>query len=252
MTWSHDRIRSLCTTRQSGVSAGPFASFNLGTHVGDDLQLVQLNRQKLREQLPADPVWLNQVHGTHVHVINKELNPRYRSSDPVVTADASVTNQVGVVLAVLTADCLPVLFAAQDGSVIGAAHAGWRGLQAGVLDQTVIAMRRLAPNAIIECHFGPAIGPSRFEVGADVRDAFIDTDTKTQAAFIPQSKTTFAQANQPKWLADICQLAALRLAKLEIICLDDHSPCTVSEPHRWFSFRRDGKTGRMASCLWIS
>ena len=258
LTWSNSGVRSLCTTRLGGVSSGPFASLNLGLHVGDDPQLVLLNRRKLRQQLPAEPVWLNQVHGTHVQVIDKKLGELLKQAseqnlpstgDLVLTADAAVTNQSGVVLAVMTADCLPVLFAAQDGSVIGAAHAGWRGLKAGVLEQTVSAMRRLAPNAIIECHFGPAIGPSRFEVGADVRDAFVIEDDLARTAFLLQSNAT--QENRPKWLADICKLAVLRLAKLGVICLDDHAPCTVSEPHRWFSYRRDGKTGRMASCVWL-
>ena len=258
MIWSHGNVRALCTNRLGGVSAGPFASLNLGMHVGDDPQLVLLNRRKLRQQLPAEPVWLNQVHGTHVHVIDKKPSELFKQageqdqpgiSDPALTADAAVTNQFGLVLAVMTADCLPVLFATQDGSVIGAAHAGWRGLNAGVLEQTVGAMRNLAPNTVIECHFGPAIGPKQFEVGADVRDAFVNEDDRAQEAFIAHNKAR--QLGQPKWLADICKLAALRLASLNVVCLDDHAPCTVSEPHRWFSYRRDGKTGRMASCVWL-
>ena len=249
MNWRHAEVRSLCTTRLGGVSTGPFASLNLGLHVGDDPQSVQLNRQKIRQQLPAEPVWLNQVHGTRVYLVNQNND---NSSSDAITADASVTKQRGIVLAIMTADCLPVLFATQDGSVIGAAHAGWRGLHAGVLEQTVSAMRKLAPNSQIECHFGPAIGPSQFEVGTDVHDAFVDADVGSLAAFAEQPNTKLTQNNQPKWLADICQLAAVRLAKLGIVCLDDHSPCTVSEPHRWFSYRRDGKTGRMASCIWLS
>ena len=240
LQWQHPRIQSLITTRNGGFSAGSFASLNLGLHVGDDAQLVQLNRQKLRQRLPSDPVWLNQVHGTHIHVVadaQQGLAP---------TADACVTNQPGTVLMIMTADCLPVLFATQDGMVIGAAHAGWRGLLAGVLEQTIQAMRFLSPGGVIECHYGPAIGPNQFEVSADVRDAFVDHDRANASAFVARQGT-----EQPKWLADICRLATLRLRKVDVICLDQTAPCTVTEPNRWFSYRRDGKTGRMASCIWI-
>ena len=240
LQWRHPRVQSLITTRHGGFSSGPFASLNLGLHVGDDAELVRMNREKLRQQLPGEPVWLNQVHGTQVHVVTDA----HDGSLP--TADACVTNRSGVVLTIMTADCLPVLFCAQDGSVIGAAHAGWRGLHLGILEQTVYAMQALSPTSAIECHFGPAIGPQAFEVGADVRDAFIALDPANQSAFVER-----VGAPQPRWLADICRLASLRLSKLDVVCLDQHSPCTVNEANRWFSYRRDGKTGRMASCLWL-
>ena len=230
-------VRALQTTRQGGVSRAPYASLNLGLHVGDDRSAVAANRARLSEYLVGDPVWLEQVHGTRV-VDAASCSP----GDPPVQADASFSREPGVVCAVMTADCLPVLFCADDGSVVAAAHAGWRGLLAGVLEQTVAAMA--VPANTLLAYLGPAIGPLAFEVGDEVRSAFVAADATTAAAFKP--------ALPGKWLADLYLLARLRLAMQGVTRVYGGDFCTLSDADRFFSFRRDGQTGRMASLIWLA
>jgi hypothetical protein len=229
-------VHALVTTRQGGVSTGPWASFNLASHVGDDATAVAANRALLRQSLPADPPWLTQVHGALCVDAGKA-----RSG---VEADASFTRQRGVVCAVLTADCLPVLLCDDQASVVSAVHAGWRGLADGVIEASVATMA--VPGERLMAWLGPAIGPTAFEVGADVRDAFLAHDIQAAQAF-----TSIAA---DKWLCDMYLLARQRLQALNIrriTSTDFPGYCTVRDIDRFYSFRRDGVTGRMASCIWL-
>lgn len=229
------RVRALSTTRAGGVSVAPYDSLNLGTHVGDDPANVAANRAQVRRIVPSEPAWLNQVHGTVV--------VDAASVAGVPDADASVSRTPGAVCVVMTADCLPVLLCDRAGTVVGAAHAGWRGLHGGVIEATVTAMQ-VAPADVI-AWLGPAIGPTAFEVGDEVRAAFVAVDAIADAAFKP--------AGQPgKWLADIYLLARQRLAALGVTAVYGGDCCTVSESRRFFSYRRDGVTGRMASLVWLA
>ena len=232
-------VRALLTTRRGGVSCAPYASLNLGDHVGDDRSAVAANRALLRGALvgSGDPRWLAQVHGTRV-VNAASCSP----GNSPVQADASFAREQGVVCAVMTADCLPVLFCDEDGSVVAAAHAGWRGLLAGVLEATVAAMGVAAPTLL--AYLGPAIGPRAFEVGDEVRSAFVAVDGALAAAFKP--------ALPGKWLADIYLLARLRLAALGLVRVYGGDFCTYRDVERFFSYRRDAQTGRMASMIWLT
>lgn len=227
-------VRALVTTRQGGVSRGPYASMNLASHVGDDPAAVARNRALLRRELPAEPCWLDQVHG--VQVVEAETlrgTPR---------ADASIARTPGRVLAVMTADCLPVLLCDRAGAVIGIAHAGWRGLVGGVIEATIAEMN-VAPSQLI-AWLGPAIGPADFAVGAEVREAALAAHGEAERAFVARGPG--------KWLADIYDLARLRLARAGVGGVFGGGRCTVRDARRFFSFRRDRETGRMASLLWIS
>lgn len=231
------RVRALVTTRRGGVSLAPWDSFNLGDHVGDDVEAVEENRRRLRRELPAEPVWLHQVHGTRcvdaAHAV------------PRVEADAAFARRPGVVCAILTADCLPVLLCDEAGTVVGAAHAGWRGLLDGVIESTVAAMAAsgsLAGERLL-AWLGPAIGPAAFEVGDEVRAAFVARDPAAAAAFLPH--------REGKWLADIYALARQRLAGLGVRRIASADFCTVRDRRDFFSYRRDGVTGRMASLIWL-
>jgi YfiH family protein len=226
-------IHAAVTLRSGGVSTGNFASLNPASHVQDIPEHVTTNRQIIKDglNLPAEPIWLQQVHG--VNVVKADL------ASAVETADASYTAQRGVVCTVLTADCLPVLFCGDDGQTIAAAHAGWRGLQAGILEATIKAMQ--CQKVLV--WFGPAIGPDHFEVGDEVRDAFVSADTACAVAF----RRTLPN----KWLANIYQLASIRLHRLGIGQIYGGNLCTVADPQRFYSYRRDGQaTGRMASLIW--
>ncbi|NLB12725.1 MAG: peptidoglycan editing factor PgeF [Gammaproteobacteria bacterium] len=222
-----------------GASQPPFDAFNLGAHCGDAVDAVAANRQRLIElaALPHPPHWLSQVHGTGVH--------RVLSREPVSMprqADAAVTDVPGAVLAILTADCLPVLFATKNGSEIAAAHAGWRGLAAGVLEATVAAMRS-APENIL-AWLGPAAGPAHYEIGEEVRAAFVDTDAAAATCFV---------ATRPgHWLVDLYALARRRLAAAGVTAVSGGDLCTISDPQLFYSWRRDGRTGRMASLVWLA
>ncbi|WP_084282629.1 peptidoglycan editing factor PgeF [Deefgea rivuli] len=227
-------VKSLQTTRHGGVSAAPYASFNLGDHVGDAIDAVAANRQ----QLPSPAAWLKQTHSTIV--VDAETSTTEDVSAPI-EADASVSRTVGAVSVVMTADCLPVLFCDQQGSVVAAAHAGWRGLCDGVLENTVAAMA--VPADSIMAWLGPAIGPTAFEVGDDVREAFMQRDVAAAAAFALQA--------DGKWLADMYLLARQRLNRLGISQIYGGTECTFNDSERYFSYRRDGVTGRMASLIWL-
>ncbi|MGZ5054982.1 MAG: peptidoglycan editing factor PgeF [Methylobacter sp.] len=225
-------IHAATTLRTGGVSGGAYASLNPAMHVGDDAELVKQNRQIIKEllNLPREPVWLEQIHSN--------LAVQAVTTEPLQQADASYTAKPGVVCAVLTADCLPLLVCSADGSKVAAIHAGWRGLLAGVIGNTLTAMR----NSDALVWLGPAIGPDCFEVGAEVRDAFLEKS----AAFM----TAFKQQDNGKWLADIYQLARIDLAMLGIDKVYGGGFCTVTEHERFYSFRRDKQTGRMATLIW--
>ncbi len=226
-------VHALATTRTGGVSLPPYDSFNLGDHVGDDPSAVARNRALLHAFLPSEPRWLKQVHGTAVAAADKLESP--------VEADASVAFESGAVCAVLTADCLPVLFCDRQGTRVAAAHAGWRGLAAGVLEASVAAMQ--CDPADILAWLGPAIGPQAFEVGEEVREAFVRDLPGTVTAFVP---------GQPgKWLADIYELARLRLARAGVSRVFGGGYCTYTDAERFYSYRRDKTTGRMAALIWL-
>jgi polyphenol oxidase len=238
-------VRMACSTRIGGVSAAPWHACNLGDHVGDLPQAVAANRRLLcaAAELPAEPQWLRQVHGSTV----ADLDARDRAALP--TADASITSQVGTVCAVLTADCLPVLLAASDGSVVGAAHAGWRGLAAGVLENTVAVMRKRAgQGASLRAWLGPAISAAHFEVGAEVRTAFVASNARAESAFRPGAAD--------RWYCDLNLLARQRLAALGVSDVAGGQHCTYADADRFYSHRRDvqhqrlASTGRMAALIW--
>jgi polyphenol oxidase len=231
----------------AGISAPPFDDFNLGARCGDAPDAVAANRAELaaRFGLPSPPHWLHQVHGTHVVRVDSPCRPE-RSEGPASPAepdaDAAVTDAAGTVLAILTADCLPVVFAAGDGSEVGAAHAGWRGLAAGVLEATVAAMR--TPPARLRAWLGPAAGPRAYEVGAEVRDAFL--------AYDPAADAAFAATRPGHWRIDLYALARMRLQRAGMADEAIHGGglCTISDPARFYSHRRDTRTGRMATLVW--
>ena len=228
------RVRALQTLRGGGCSQAPWDSFNLGDHVGDDLAHVAANRAALRMQLPAEPLWLKQIHG--IAVVNA------KKSQESTEADAAFSWQQGVVCVVMTADCLPVLFCDRAGTVVAAAHAGWRGLVGGVLESTIHEMA--VPAGELLAWLGPAIGPSAFEVGDEVRAAFVADDPGAVGAFVPHAPG--------KWLADIYELARRRLRRAGVEAIYGGDLCTVSDPDRFFSYRRDGVTGRQATLIWLA
>ncbi|QLK62510.1 polyphenol oxidase [Enterobacteriaceae bacterium Kacie_13] len=230
-------VRSCATTREGGISLPPFDSFNLGSHVGDNPQHVIANRLRLIAlgDLPAAPHWLEQVHGTNV--VRLTLNAPLIST---LIADAAYTCEPGVVCAAMTADCLPVLFCSLAGDEVAAAHAGWRGLCAGVLENTVACFSADPKNVI--AWLGPAIGPAHFEVGAEVREAFMAVDPESSRAFVPAGA---------KFMADIYQLARLRLQSVGVSAIYGGEYCTVSDKSKFYSYRRDGITGRLASLIWL-
>jgi YfiH family protein len=216
-------VKALVTTRAHG---------NLAHHVGDQKSAMAA-RLALRPDVPAEPAWLTQVHGTRCVMAN--------DAKPDTEADASTTRTPGVVCAVLTADCLPVLLCDEAGSVVAAAHAGWRGLQAGVIESTVSAMG--APGERLLAWLGPAIGPSAFEVGDEVRAAFVAVDAGAVEAFVARSNG--------KWLCDLYALARRRLACLGVTRVFGGDRCTYTEREHFFSYRREHETGRMASLIWL-
>lgn len=234
------RVRALMTTRHGGVSPPPYDSLNLAGHVGDDPQAVAENRRILRRYLPAEPLWLTQVHGAGVAEAGVDATG--------VEADAAVARAPAQVCAVLTADCLPVLLCDTRASVVAAAHVGWRGLAAGVLEATVRAMR-IGPARVL-AWLGPAIGPDAFEVGEEVRQAFIEQDPFAATAFRPALPGTLDGVPR-KWLADLYALARLRLKALGVEQVYGGVGCTYREAGRFYSYRRDGRTGRMAALIWL-
>lgn len=227
-------VKALSSTRHGGTSAGPYAALNLGNHVGDDPKSVAANRALLGRHIPMEPLWLTQVHGTTV--------VDAACTCPHAEADASIARMANRICAIMTADCLPVLFCDARGTAVGAAHAGWRGLNAGILEATVKAMQ--TPPGEIMAWLGPAIGPDAFEVGPEVRAAFTAHDPAAASAFRPGT-------HDGKWLADLYLLARQRLAACSVTQVYGGNRCTFTEEETFFSYRRDGTTGRMASLIWL-
>jgi hypothetical protein len=230
-------VRVISTFRggaSTGVSQTPFVSLNLGDHVGDDPKAVTENRRRLREAagLPSEPKWLAQVHGVNV----ADLDAR----TPVAPADAAITRRRGVVCAILTADCLPIVLATESGKDIAAAHGGWRGLAAGVLESTVRSLG--VPPERLLAWLGPAISLEHFEVGAEVRDAFVARDAQSEEAFRPNRRGRF--------MADLSLLARRQLKMLGVERIYGGGECTYARADRYFSYRRDGVTGRQATLIW--
>lgn len=228
-------IRALSTLRPGGVSRGPCAGLNLGDHTGDDPRAVAINRARLKRAagLPADPLWLRQVH--RVGAVGAA------DWQPGVEADACHAAQAGAVCAVLTADCLPVLLCAADGSRVAAVHAGWRGLAAGVIEAAIAAAGTRGQDLL--AWLGPAIGPDAFEVGNEVRERFIAED--------PEALAMFRRGRPDRWLADLDGLARLRLRAAGVSAIYGGGWCTLGDPGRFYSYRRDGVTGRMATMIWM-
>jgi len=262
-------VRAAFTLRTGGVSLAPYDSLNLGARIGDSPEAVAENRRRVREELrlPAEPVWLEQVHGVQVvelgaagevvgaagHTgatgrrdavgdagVDAVGRPADAEEQPL-TADASVAHAAGQVCAIRVADCMPVLFAARDGSAVGAAHAGWRGLAGGVLQATIAQLG--VPAADLIAWMGPAIGPAHFEVGEDVRAAFTAADAGAASGFVANARG--------RWQCDLYALARRRLSALGVSSIYGGGWCTFAEPARFFSYRRDGQCGRMAALIWI-
>lgn len=222
-----DNVRALTTLRYGGISSGVYDSFNLALHVEDNAEHVLQNRASLAKKLPSEPVWLQQTHSTNVICAN--------TARDVPVADASFATAPSVVCAVLSADCLPVLLCDPDGTWIAAVHAGWRGLANGILEKTIAE----APCELI-AWLGPAIGPTVYAVGIDVLQTFNRDDTNA-----------FTQISDDKWLTDMYALARRRLTDAGITQISGGDHCTFTESADFFSYRRDGKTGRMATMIWI-
>jgi YfiH family protein len=234
------RVRAALSLRDGGVSRGPYASLNLAAHVGDEPAAVAANRARLRSALalPQEPLWLTQLHGTRVH--DADLRLRTHAAWPP-EADAAVTRADGTVLAVLIADCMPVLLCRRDAAGIAIAHAGWRGLAGGVVEA---ALGKLgAKGDEVLAWLGPVIGPKHFEVGDEVREAFCGHDARACVAFAPNARG--------RWQCDLHQLAMQRLAGLGVCSVYGANRCTFEEPDCFYSYRRDGTTGRLAALIWM-
>lgn len=232
------RVQVLTTLRTGGVSTGRYAGLNLATHVGDDPGAVAENRRRLQQALglPAAPLWLHQVHGTRVIVAQD------RAGDTPARADAAITRAAGQVLAVLTADCLPVVLATRDGGALGIAHAGWRGLVAGVLEATLQALA--VPPGEVVAWIGPGIGAAQYEVDSVVHTAFAAA-AGAERAFVPARDAAH-------WYCDLAVLAQARLQALGVCAVQHSGCCTCADSTRFYSWRRDGETGRMATLAWIA
>jgi YfiH family protein len=243
IAWAADwpappRVQAWATLRDGGVSTGDYASLNLGTHVGDDPAAVAENRRRVAAalRLPAEPAWLEQVHGTRVLSLEAHVEAE---SGP---ADAAVTCTAGVVCAVMTADCLPVLMTNREGTRVGAAHAGWRGLVQGVLPAAVAALE-VPPDQLL-AWLGPAIGPAAFEVGGEVRAAFAAAGFDVERSFTPNARG--------RWQADLYALATESLARAGVTAVFGGGFCTYRDHDRFFSHRRGAPCGRMAALIWLS
>jgi YfiH family protein len=228
-------VKALQTKRLGGISAAPYDLLNLGAHVGDDSRAVTYNRQLLEPLMPSEPVWLEQVHGTTV--VNAD------ATGCLPQADACIARHRGAVCVVMTADCLPVLLCDDEGAVVGAAHAGWKGLAKGVIEETVKAMN-IAPHKLM-AWLGPAISQEAFEVGEDVRGMFVGQDARATEAFIPSHK-------HGKFQGDIYLLAHQRLHALGVDRIYGGNYCTFLQKDEFFSYRRDGVTGRMGTFIWLT
>tara|TARA_Y100001936_G_C16079765_1_gene676791 strand:- start:936 stop:1670 length:735 start_codon:yes stop_codon:yes gene_type:complete len=229
-------IQALFTTRLGGISKGKYESFNLGNHVGDTSYAVNFNREKLFGSIPNKPKWLNQIHGSTPIWVDKNTNsPK---------GDAALSKTANIVCGILTADCLPVFLCDETGTVVGIAHAGWRGLISEIIEKTVAEMRKESNDII--AYLGPAIGPNYFEIGEEIRSSFIKKDKKSISAFTPSPR------ENKKWLANIFLLARHRLIRAGVTKIYSHEECTYSNPNKFFSYRRDGITGRMAGLIWLT
>jgi YfiH family protein len=239
-------VRAAFTLRSGGVSAPPFDSLNLGAHVGDEAEAVAENRRRLRTQLrlPQEPAWIEQVHGIGVLDLDEGTQVAAagvnRRTAGMAVADAALTHRAGRVCAVQVADCLPVLLTDRDGSAVAAAHAGWRGLAAGVLEATVKKLA-IQPDRLI-AWLGPGIGPRHFEVGEEVRRAFLAHDAAVAGAFVANTRG--------RWQCDLADLARRRLATLGVAAVFGGNACTYADARSFFSYRRDGRCGRMAALIW--
>lgn len=235
-TWQAPKnIGALSTTRKGGYSGAPFSSFNLGLHVGDDVQKVLANCELLASHLPTKPVWLNQVHSSDVVIVDEQFD-----YSKLVDADALFTRLPQQPLAIMTADCLPILLTTECGSEVAAIHGGWRGLNAGIIAKTLNHFT--TPSEKIIAWLGPAIGAQNFEVGAEVKAAFCQLGTQYQHAFQAQTNG--------KHLADIYSIAHIQLKHLGVFNISGGEYCTVDQQAQFFSYRREGKTGRMATLIW--
>lgn len=257
------RVRALITTRNGGVSEGPYGRWqegaawpggmNLGLHTGDEPAHVAENRARLLALVgQPNAAWLEQVHGAQIVRADEVIAAASAVTAPV-QADASVTDRADAVCVVMVADCLPVLLCDAQGRAVGAAHAGWRGLAAGIVEQTAARVATLAGGDARELHafLGPAIGPQAFEVGADVRDAFLDTAPQSEH---DETRRAFVAIDGApgKFLADLYALARLRLARAGVAHVSGGTACTVAERERYYSYRRDRVTGRMAAAIWLA
>ncbi len=228
-------VKAFITTRSGGISTGPLASLNLGYKAGDDPAAVAQNRARVEALMPQPPKWLAQMHG--VRVVDAD------QTTGTAEADASVARASGTVCAIMIADCLPLLFTNRAGTHVAAAHAGWRGLSGGVIRNTVQALRDAGDDAAdLLAYMGPAIGPTAFEVGADVYEAFTASDADAKTAFVARAPG--------KWLADLFMLARHALIRAGVTQVYGGGQCTYSDPQRFFSYRRDKVTGRMAAFIW--
>ena len=235
-SWSVPKqIKAYSTTRVGGASCGDYDSFNLAYHVGDQADRVTANHKILQQTLtlPKPPIWLQQVHGSRVVELGRDHDLR---------ADAAVCFEPDIVAAILTADCLPVLLCGRDADCVGLVHAGWRGMVAGIIEATVQAMR--CPAADLSAWLGPGIGPHAYRVGNEVRDAFVREDEELALAFLPD--------NVGSWMMNLYEIAALKLTRLGVLAVTGGDFCTYTDAPRFYSFRRDGVTGRMAHLIWIS
>lgn len=237
-----DNVSAYTTLITGGYSTGEFGQFNLASHVDDEKAAVKANREKLKNDLnlPSEPVWLDQVHSNKVITLEAQTSAVAGAMQPVPQADASTTQLPNIVCVVLTADCLPVFFCNQAGTEVAVAHAGWRGLHSGVLSNTLQAMK--SPISELQVSMGPAIGPEVFEVGAEVKSAFIDKDDVNRNAFTANRKDHF--------LCDIYQLARNELQSIGVNSITGGNHCTYTEEHKFYSYRRSNTTGRMASLIW--
>ena len=227
-------VHACCTTRLGGLSNAPFEQLNLALHVGDDDDKVNRNRELLRHQLqlPAVPEWINQTHGTHTVILEEDITR---------DADAAITRMPGKVAVVMTADCLPILLCNRDGTEVGAVHAGWRGLERGVVQQALATMQ--SSNELLKAWIGPGISQACFEVGDEVREAFEDS--------VPKSRDYFSSHREGHWLCDLAGIAEMILHSQGVGEVYRDSYCTFQDAERFFSYRRDSVTGRMASLIWI-
>lgn len=241
-------VNYFCTRRTGGVSAGPYASLNLGLHVDDNQAAVLQNRQLLGKYLPAPAVWLNQIHGTQIHWADSS------NTAVVADADALITTEKNTPLAIMIADCMPVVISDTDASILAVAHAGWRGLAAGILQNTIAAMRVKCPQATqLQAWIGPCISAKEFEVGAEVFDTFAAQDKVLARYFVSSNKTTMVNGKaRIHYYADLAAIARHILLQADVVQVEICGDCTYTDTRHYFSYRRDGQTGRQVTLAWLT